>query len=341
MDGNVNLQDTLTLEDQLEKQKIEEKKELKKLRSTANYIGLAMFMFLVLSAIIMSIPELLKRYDVYNTSVYSREFLYLKPEVYFLIYGTAFMVSLFVPFFFATKLCRASLSETIRFEKVDKNCIIPYAGVGLIVFALMNYFVELLTYILNYNGIYPKRSQVPYDNSPLSIILYVIAISVLPALFEEFAFRGVILGLLRKYGDAFAVVTSSILFGLMHANIYQIPFAFVGGLYFGYLVIKTNSLLPGIIMHFINNLSCSMVTIISKNSGISDEVLSHAPNAIFIIVGIISLIYLLKRKGKDAFRVSNYASPIGLAKRTRAFYLSPLIVIFIIFIVMAVGISCA
>ena len=84
-----------------------------------------------------------------------------------------------------------------------------------------------------------------------------------------------------------------------------------------------------------------MVTIISKNSGINNEVLSDILNVIFIIVGIISLIYLLKKKGKDAFRVSNYTSPIGLAKRTRAFYLSPLIVMFIIFIIMAVGISCA
>ena len=339
MEDNVSLQNTLTLEDQSKNQKIEEKKELKKLRSAANYIGLAMFMFLALSFIVMSIPNLLKQYDVYNPNIYSREFLNLKPEVYLLIYGTAFMVSLFIPFLFAAKMCRSSISEIICFEKIGKDCVVSYAGVGLLVFAIMNYFVELLEHILNSNGIYPKVSGVPYDNSPLSIILYLITVSVLPALIEEFAFRGVVLGLLRKYGDIFAIATSAILFGLIHANIYQTPFALVGGLYFGYLVIKTNSLLPGIIMHFINNLSCSMVTIISKNSSFSSEVLSDILNVTFIIIGIISLVYLLKKKGKDAFRVSNYVSPISLSKRVRAFYLSPLIVIFIIFIVMAVGTS--
>lgn len=337
MDNNVSTQDVLTLEDRLENQKIEEKKELKKLRSTANYIGLAMFMFLVLTSIIMSIAGLLKRYNVYDPNLYNGDFLGLKPEVYYLLYGTAFMASLFIPFLFAAKMCRVSLSDTIRFEKVDRNCIIPYAGVGLIFFALMNYFVDLLIHILNSNGIYPKSSSLPYDNSPLSIILYVISIAVLPALFEEFAFRGVSLGLLRKYGDTFAIVASSVLFGLIHANIYQIPFAFVGGLYFGYLIIKTNSLLPGIIMHFINNLFCSMITIISNNSSISDEILNNTVNAIFIVIGIISLVYLLKKKGKDAFKVSNYISPIGLSKRVQAFYLSPLVVLFIIFIVVVVG----
>ena len=96
-------------------------------------------------------------------------------------------------------------------------------------------------------------SSLPNDHSLLSEICYFVIIAILPAFAEEFAFRGVTLQLLRPYGEAFAVVGSAFAFGVMHGTVVQIPFAFVGGLFFGYLVVRTGSIWPSILLHFLNN----------------------------------------------------------------------------------------
>lgn len=88
----------------------------------------------------------------------------------------------------------------------------------------------------------------------VSVLLFVINTAVMPALFEEFAFRGVIMQPLRKYGDWFAIIASSACFAVVHANMIQIPFAFIAGISLGYFCIKTQSIWTSVVIHFLNNL---------------------------------------------------------------------------------------
>ena len=73
-------------------------------------------------------------------------------------------------------------------------------------------------------------SQTESPDGILGFMLTFIAIAVVPPLVEEFACRGLILGSLQKFGNGFAIVCSAILFGLMHGNFRQIPFAFLIGI---------------------------------------------------------------------------------------------------------------
>ena len=50
-----------------------------------------------------------------------------------------------------------------------------------------------------------------------------------------------------------AIIVSSLIFGVVHMNPAQIPFAFLLGMMFGWLYYRTGSLLPGIIGHVLNN----------------------------------------------------------------------------------------
>ncbi len=90
-----------------------------------------------------------------------------------------------------------------------------------------------------------------------------------PGIWEEFAFRGVMIPmLLKKYSKMTAIVTSSILFGAAHAYnifytaliggdlitvLFQVIYAFFLGLLMGYIFIKTKSLIPTIILHYLIN----------------------------------------------------------------------------------------
>lgn len=88
-------------------------------------------------------------------------------------------------------------------------------------------------------------------NSPLGIF----SIVILAPIVEELLFRGAIQGHLMKIwkNPKWAILASSVIFGLVHGNPVQIPFAIVTGLALGWVYYRTGNLLPGILMHFINN----------------------------------------------------------------------------------------
>lgn len=114
---------------------------------------------------------------------------------------------------------------------------------------LTNYWLELVELF----GV--QRYEPEYMNDPgIGAAIGNLAIyAVIPGILEELVFRGWILGALRPFGERRALLLSALLFGLLHGNLTQIPFAFLLGLLFGFLCIKTGSLWPSMLLHVINN----------------------------------------------------------------------------------------
>ncbi len=86
-----------------------------------------------------------------------------------------------------------------------------------------------------------------------NLVAYMLCVAVFPAVVEEILYRGVLYRVLRKHGVMFAGISSSIIFGLIHMNFVQIPFAIVLGLVACYLYEKTGRLRYSMLVHFINN----------------------------------------------------------------------------------------
>ena len=81
-----------------------------------------------------------------------------------------------------------------------------------------------------------------------------LALVVIAPLTEELIFRGLILrGLLARTSPWRAIVISALLFGLVHLNPWQIPFAFVAGLVFGWVYFRTGSLTLCMAGHALHN----------------------------------------------------------------------------------------
>ncbi len=91
-------------------------------------------------------------------------------------------------------------------------------------------------------------------HGPLSMATAVLLVGLLPAVCEEACFRGVVLvGLSRGGSRALAVVGSALAFGLFHVNPYHVAAATTLGLVLGYAAYESRSLLPGVLMHLVNN----------------------------------------------------------------------------------------
>lgn len=76
---------------------------------------------------------------------------------------------------------------------------------------------------------------------------------------EEMLFRGIILrGFLGNYSVKTSITLSSLLFALYHLNLYQLPAAFLLGLFFGWLYVRSGSLWTSILAHSLYN-GCAML----------------------------------------------------------------------------------
>ena len=88
---------------------------------------------------------------------------------------------------------------------------------------------------------------------------------LIPGIWEEVTFRGIILNLqLKRYSQATSIILNGVLFGLFHfvnllfgQNLYitsmQVIYASCLGIAFSYMYIKTQSLLPSILAHYLIN----------------------------------------------------------------------------------------
>lgn len=86
-------------------------------------------------------------------------------------------------------------------------------------------------------------------------LLGVVSIAFVAPVVEEMLFRGAIEGeLLRRWHNpSKAIFLSALLFGLVHLNPAQMPYAFCLGLLLGWLYYRTKSIVPGIVLHLVNN----------------------------------------------------------------------------------------
>jgi membrane protease YdiL (CAAX protease family) len=158
------------------------------------------------------------------------------------------------------------------------------------------------TYITgNIFGNYIFDLDVIFGNPGTSISFYgwfLFILMLIPGIWEEISFRGVITTLnLRKYSQRTVLIIISIIFGLFHSfNLLapilsgtlsesfffstwlQVIYASLFGFVFGYLFIKTKSLIPSIIAHYLINSLGQLFTYI--------EFSSYLNFALFTIVGV-------------------------------------------------------
>ena len=100
-----------------------------------------------------------------------------------------------------------------------------------------------------------------WDSGIIDISFTILYIAILTPIAEELMFRGYLLDAIkRKHGDWVAIIISSILFGLVHIDPYTIGVATIGGIIYGWLRVRTGSLLPCIACHMMWNLMATMLT---------------------------------------------------------------------------------
>ena len=87
----------------------------------------------------------------------------------------------------------------------------------------------------------------------MPVWLMFLMVCILAPIVEEFMFRRAMIGTLGKYGNVFAIIISSVAFGLFHGNLYQFFYAFMVGLILGYVYVKSGRWWLSVLLHSIMN----------------------------------------------------------------------------------------
>lgn len=137
----------------------------------------------------------------------------------------------------------------------------------LIAFVLIVDFLLVLAYSFFYDFLF-EIPNVELEffadpssaNDPLILFLTFVVLAICAPVFEELIFRGYILDSLRRiYPDITAITMSGVFFGFWHyaifdpLNFFQVGATMIGGFLYAWLRLRTGSIWPCIVCHFIWN----------------------------------------------------------------------------------------
>ena len=87
-----------------------------------------------------------------------------------------------------------------------------------------------------------------------SVLVNLIFMAILAPIIEELVFRKILCDRLLPLGEGYAVFLSAAIFGLVHGNFFQFFYAFLIGIVFSYIYVKTGRVRYTIAIHMIINL---------------------------------------------------------------------------------------
>lgn len=111
--------------------------------------------------------------------------------------------------------------------------------------------------------------RIVMDPTWTGLLINTIVLALVPAIAEEFFFRGALQGiLLRWFGNnGVAIWVTAIIFSAIHFQFYGFLPRMVLGLFFGYLLVWSGNIWLPIFAHFVNNFSVTLIAFIYTRQG--------------------------------------------------------------------------
>lgn len=168
--------------------------------------------------------------------------------------------------------------------------------------------------------------EIRSDLSIISVPLQLICIAVVPAVLEEFMFRGVFAGYYREKGILTAALLSGLVFGLFHLNFNQFGYAFALGVAFALLLEGTGSIFYGMFAHFLINGFSVIITALSDKilpltgeesiAAVAESMTTETLVNTFCVYAVIAAvstclagavyIWIVKHSGRTAYLEKNW-----------------------------------
>ena len=146
--------------------------------------------------------------------------------------------------------------KNLRFRMVKANSIVLMLAATLLMISgslLLSILFGGLESLSQNFSLYD--TFISRDNGTVPTRLYLLlAYAVLPAICEEFVFRGILCHEYERGGVTRAIIFSSLFFALLHFNIVNLPVYLFSGVILAVTLYATRSLFGAILVHFLYNI---------------------------------------------------------------------------------------
>ncbi|MDR0987048.1 MAG: CPBP family intramembrane metalloprotease [Ruminococcus sp.] len=231
-----------------------------------------------------------------------------------------------------------SLKMSFCKPQVKTGKIVKWIFIGIFI----TYFTSgmgalLISAIQKAAGVTFTESNSNTDGSAFGGIAIAIMLIFMAPILEEVIFRGVFLRNLEKYGSFLAVIYSAVMFALWHTNYAQIPLTLGAGICFSFLMAKTRSIFPSIILHMCINFFATFRSLFPYDP-VNGFGSGFNPSAIYLILfgmivtGLILLIITLI-KSRDDFKLENNCKELTASRKFIGLWLAPLTVITVVYFI--------
>ena len=199
-------------------------KEKKEQRKVADAVGLSL---LALFAIMFGWSFLLIRFTT-NLGISNNIMAKIlqNPGVNELLQISVSTLMLIIPSFILLRMTHNKARDVVLLGRPTQKIKVSFfvAAVGFCMFA--SQANNQLAAIFESIGLKFPSMDGELPKGVWGLVLMLLSTVVFPALLEEFMMRGVTLGVLRKFGNGFAIIASSLVFAFMHASLIQVALAF-------------------------------------------------------------------------------------------------------------------
>lgn len=163
-----------------------------------------------------------------------------------------------VPLVLYKLLCKKKTKEVFKefnVKKINFKAILITILIGFIVYFLNLAIASSFNIFIYGTGYDPSfgMSSATTSYPTINFIRDIIITAILPGICEEFCHRGLLVNGYKQLGMKKTIILVGFLFGLMHLNIEQFFYASVIGMFLTFLVYVTGSIIPSMIVHFMNN----------------------------------------------------------------------------------------
>lgn len=297
------------------------------LRREARFIGIGMLLLSFFSRFVFTGAVWILQLCGMQLDI-ADDYLGLSNASYLILYMCIYTLMMGLPLWISALFIRGHKRPFAAHKRVPFGTSVCLVLMGLGGCVLANLASGVWFQLLEDAGITQSGGGALMEATPLSLLLYLITMAVLPAVLEEMAFRGFVLQSLRKLGDPAAIVLSAVLFGAMHQNIWQIPFATIVGLILGWIVVKTENIWIAVVIHFGNNAVATISEYIElKWGGDSSQGAIITMFGVIVMLAVIATALLLWKRSPMLVPPRAERTNLPPRERRRAILFSPWIIL--------------
>lgn len=208
-------------------------------------VGLVLIVY---ALIVLVIPIVLNALlEIMNSPILNDDFLYYGIYFIIILFGT------FIPFFLLKNLAKIKTKRIFRPINVSFTELFIQTIVFFAVCTSLIYVSNMIFNMFGYETSLLSGIGLNYQEANLKHPIYIVMLILVTPIVEEYAFRGVLLNSLGRFGKNFALYASSIMFALAHMTISEFLPALAMGIILGKTSLRYKSIQPTIVIHMLFN----------------------------------------------------------------------------------------